>query len=125
MSRAMREMSRDIGLAYRDNAPNLFSTRDARRRSAVSKPRELERAGRRRLDQRAASLALLAAHLLVVGEPAQLQLHLADLSGLRRRDGREQPRHRVERPVGVVARERLLVRPLVATVAQLLHQRAF
>ena len=43
----------------------------------------LERAGRRRLDQRAARLALLAAHLLVEGEPAQLHLHLADFVGLR------------------------------------------
>ena len=84
----------------------------------------LERAGRGRLDQRAAGLALLAAHLLVEGEPAQLHLHLADLVGLRGRDRGEQPRHRVERAIGVVARERLLVRPLVAAVAQLLHQRA-
>ena len=43
----------------------------------------LERAGRRRLDQRAAGLALLAAHLLVEREPAQLHLHLADFVGLR------------------------------------------
>ena len=71
----------------------------------------LQIARRRRLDQRAARLALLAAHLLVEDEAAQLHLHLADLVGLRRRDGGEQSTHRVERAVGVVAGERLLMRP--------------
>ena len=37
--------------------------------------------------------------------------------GLGRGDGGQQPRHRVERPIGVVAREGLLVRPLAAVVA--------
>ena len=77
----------------------------------------LERAGRGRLDQRAARLALLAAYLLVEGEPAQLELHPIDFLRLQGRDRGEQPRHRIERPISVVARERLLVRPLVAAVA--------
>ena len=83
----------------------------------------LERAGRRRLDQRAARLALLATHLLVVGQPTQLHLHSADLVGLRcRRHGCQQPRHRVERAVGVVAREWLLVRPSVPDVNEFEHE---
>src|SRR5216684_2894492 len=85
----------------------------------------LERAARRRLDQRAARFSLLAAYLLVEREPPKLHLHLADFVGLCRRDGGEQPCYRVECAVSVVARERLLVRPLVPKVAQFLHQRAF
>src|SRR5262249_13011091 len=83
-----------------------------------------KRAGRARTDQRAGGLALLAAHLFVEGETAQLHLHLADLVRLRSRDCGEEARHGIECAIGVVARERLLVRPLVPAVAQLLHQRA-
>ena len=84
----------------------------------------LEAARRRALDRGAGALALLAAHLLVEAEAQKLHLHLLDLVGLRRRDGGQQPAGRVEGAVGVVAGECLLVRPLVAMVAQLAHQAA-
>jgi hypothetical protein len=69
-------------------------------------------------------LSVPVAAASIEGEPPQLELHPVDVVRLRGRDGGEQPRHRIERAVGVVARERFLVRPLVAPVAQLLHQRA-
>ena len=84
----------------------------------------LEAARRRALDRRAGALALLAAHLLVEAQAQQLHLHLLDLVGLRRRDGGQQPAGRVERAVGVVAGEGLLVRPAVALVAQLADEAA-
>ena len=84
----------------------------------------LQVARRRALDGGAGALALLAAHLLVEDDAQQLHLHLADLVGLRRRDGGQQPPGRVERAVGVVAGEGLLVRPAVAHVAQLADQAA-
>ena len=86
-----------VGVRRHDLAPRLETTRC------------------RGLHERASGLALLAAHLLVEDEPAQLELHRADLVGLWRRDRRQQPRHRVERAVGVVARERLLVPHLLRT----------
>ena len=68
----------------------------------------------RALDRRACALPLLAPHLLVEAEPKQLHLHLLDLIGLRGGNGGQQPFRRVERAVGVVAGEGLLVGPLVA-----------
>ena len=84
----------------------------------------LEVTRRRALDRRAGALALFASHLLVEAQAQELHLHLLDLVGLRRRDGGQQPPGRVERAVGVVAGEGLLVRPLVAMVAQLADQAA-
>ena len=52
----------------------------------------------------------------------QLHLHLLDLVGLRRGDGRQQARGGVEGAIGVVAGERLLVRPAVAHIAQFADQ---
>ena len=71
------------------------------------------------LDGRAGAPALFAAHLLVEAQAQQLHLHLVDLVGLGCGDGGEQAGRGVERPVGVVAGERLLVRPFVARLAQL------
>ncbi len=84
----------------------------------------LEVARRCALDGRARTLALLAAYLLVEAQAQQLGLHLLDLVGLRRRDSGEQPPRRVECAIGVVAGEGLLVRPLVAVVAQLAEEAA-
>ena len=84
----------------------------------------LEVARRRALDGGAGALALFAAHLLVEAQAQELRLHLLDLVGLRRRDGGQQPPRRVERAVGVVAGEGLLVRPFVAVVAQFADQAA-
>ncbi len=63
----------------------------------------LEGAGRRRLDQGAPGFALLAAHLLVVDKPPQFLLHLADVAGLRRRDGGQETVHGIQRAIRVVA----------------------
>ena len=79
----------------------------------------------RRFDERAGRPASLAAHLLVEHQPAKLHLALRDLSRLRRGDRGEQPLHRIQRPVRVIAGEPLLVRPLVAPGAKLRHQAAF
>ena len=75
----------------------------------------LEVAGRRALDQRCRrSCASRCAPARRSASRSSSIFILLDLVGLRRRDGGQQPRHRVERAVGVVAGERLLVRPLVA-----------
>jgi hypothetical protein len=84
----------------------------------------LEAAGDRALDGRACDLALLAAHLFVKDQAAKLHLHLADLLGLGRGHSSQQPRHRIERPIRVVAGEDLLMCPLVALVTDLVHQAA-
>ena len=76
------------------------------------------------LDRRAGALALLAPHLLVEAQAQEFRLHLLDVVGLRRRDGGQQPAGRVERAIGVVAGEGLLVRPPVAMVAKLADQAA-
>ena len=84
----------------------------------------LEAARRRALDRGAGALALLAPRLLVEAKPQELRLHLLDVVGLRRRDGGQQAAGRVERAIGVVAGEGLLVRPPVAMVAELADQAA-
>ena len=71
-----------------------------------------------------ALLRFSASHLLVEAQAQKLHLHLLDLVRLRRRDGGEEPPRRVERAVGVVAGECLLVRPLVAQVAQFAYEAA-
>ena len=75
------------------------------------------------LDGGPGALPLLAAHLLVEAQAQQLHLHLLDLVRLRCRDGGQEPAGRVEGAVGVVGGEGLLVRPAVAHVAQLAHER--
>ena len=62
--------------------------------------------------------------LLVEANPQELRLHLLDLVRLRGRDRGQQAAGRVEGAVGVVAGEGLLVRPLVAMVAEFAHQAA-
>ena len=84
----------------------------------------LEAAGHAAFDGGAGALALLAAHLLVEAHAQQFHLHLLDLVGLRGGDRRQQAPGGVERAVGVVAGERLLMRPLVAHVAQFADQAA-
>lgn len=55
--------------------------------------------------------------LFVEPQPEELRLLLLQLIGfLHGADGRQQPMDAVERPLGVVRREVLLVRPLVARV---------
>jgi hypothetical protein len=76
-------------------------------------------------DGRARALAKLAAHLLVEAQAQQFHLHGLDFGGLRRGDRGQQARHRIERAVGIVAGERLLVRPLVADFAQFADQTPF
>src|SRR5262249_16868229 len=87
-------------------------------------PPGLEMARGGALDRRAGSLAFLATHLFVEAQAQQLHLHLLYLMGLRRRDGGQQPIRGIQRTVGVVARETLLVRPLVAVVTQFAQEAA-
>ena len=68
--------------------------------------------------------APFAARLLVEAGAQQLHLELLDVGRLRRRHRRQQPVRRVERAVGVVAGERLLVRPGVPVAAQLADEAA-
>jgi hypothetical protein len=85
----------------------------------------LQQAGRRALDRDAGRLALLTAHLLVEAQAQQFHLDSLDLVGLRRRHGGQQPSGRIQRPIRVVARERLLVRPLVPMVAEFREEAPF
>jgi hypothetical protein len=80
------------------------------------------RAGR--FDEGTGGLAALVAGLLLEDEAAQRHLHALDLGSLAGGDGGQQAGDRVEGAVGVVAGEGLLVRPLVAPVAQLADQAA-
>ena len=84
----------------------------------------LETTGAHRLDKPADCLALLPTHLLVEHPPAQLQLHLCGLGRLGGGNRGEKTFRRVQGAVGVVAREPLLVRPLVAPFTQLRNQAA-
>ena len=69
--------------------------------------------------------APLPARLLVEAHAQQLHLEPLELVGLRRRDRGEEPAHRVQRPIGVVAGEALLVGPPVAVAPQLADEAAF
>ena len=62
---------------------------------------------------------VVASRLFVQAHPRQLHLDLLDLVGLWRRDRGQQPADRIQGARGIVARESLLVRPLVAVPAQL------
>ena len=73
----------------------------------------------RALDGEAGLLAAFAARLLVVADAQQLHLELLDVGGLWSRDGGQQPVRGVERAVGVVSGEGLLMGPVVSVVAQL------
>ena len=69
--------------------------------------------------------APLPARLLVEAHPQQLHLEPLELVRLRRRYRGEEPAHRVQCPVGVVAGEALLVGPLVAVATQLPDEAPF
>ena len=88
-------------------------------------PPRLEVARALALDSRPGGLAPFPSHLLVEPQAQEFHLHLLDLVGLRGRDGGKEPPCGVESAVGVVTREGLLVRPLVAMIAQLAQQTAF
>ena len=84
----------------------------------------LQAAGGLAFDGSARAAAALAARLLLEDQTAQLHLHAIDLVCLRRGDGRQQTGNRVEGAVGVVAGEAVLVRPLVALVADFADEAA-
>ena len=69
-------------------------------------------------NERAHRPAFFSPHLFIHHQAAKLHLHAVDLVRLRRRDRREQPLCRVEGPVRIVAGKVVLVRPLVAPIAQ-------
>lgn len=71
-------------------------------------------AGRVAFDGGADALPLLGPHLLIEPHTQEFHLHLLGIAGLWRRDGGEQSRHGIERAVGIVAGERILVCPLIA-----------
>ena len=78
----------------------------------------------RALDGETGLLAPYPACLLVEAHAQQLHLELLDIGGLGRRDGRQQAVRGIERPVGVVAGEGLLMRPAVPMAAQLADEAA-
>ncbi len=82
-------------------------------------PPGLQPANRCRLDQGTTGLSLLASHLFVEDLAAQFQLQTANRLRLWRRDRGQEAFRRIERPVGVVAGEVLLVRPAITNRAQL------
>ena len=84
----------------------------------------LQRSGRTS-EGEARLLAALSTRLLVEAHAQQLHLELLDVGGLGRRDSRQQAVHRIQRPVGVVAGEGLLMRPTVPMAAQLADEAAF
>ena len=77
------------------------------------------------LDGRARALALFAPHLLIEAQTQQFQFHLFDVIRLWRGNGRQQPGGGIQAAIGVVGGEGLLVRPLVAHLAQLADEAAF
>ena len=81
-------------------------------------------AGGLALDAGANAAPALAARLLLKDQTAQLHLHAIDLVCLRCGNGRQQAGDRVEGAVGVVAGEAVLVRPLVALVADFVDEAA-
>ena len=88
-------------------------------------PPWLEAGGGSAFDSGARLPAPLPARLLVEAYPQQLHLEPLELIRLRRRNRGEKPTHRVERPIGVIAGEALLVGPLVAVTTQLTDQTPF
>src|SRR5690606_20312199 len=101
----------------------VATARDILARSDHFSPR-LDVASDLALDRGTGALALLGPHLFLEPHTQELHLQLLGLLRLRRGDGGEEPARRIEGSISVVARERLLVRPLVADVLQLSHERA-
>jgi hypothetical protein len=64
----------------------------------------------------------LRPRLFIEADPQQLLLAALDLGSLFRGNGAQQPVDAVERAIAVVGRERLLMRPIVARIAQLLDE---
>src|SRR5690606_6615755 len=75
------------------------------------------------LDWRSGGPTLRRSHLLLEPDAKQLGLELLEVVRLRRRNRGEESRGGVERPVGVIRAERILVRPAVTNLAQLGHER--
>src|SRR5437879_3741657 len=73
----------------------------------------------RALDYRARTLPPFDPNLLVEDQPSQLHLHLADFVGLGSGDRGQEPYGGIKCSIGVITRECLLMRPLIAVVAQL------
>ena len=79
----------------------------------------LQASGRLALDGGPGALPLFAPHLLVEDQPAQFHFHLVDFVRLRGGNGRQKPRNGIERAVGIIAGEWLLMRPAVAIATEL------
>src|SRR6185437_2270845 len=75
-------------------------------------------------DRGTSAPALLASDLFVEAYSQQLHLYLFDFFRLRCRDSREQSACRVQRAVGVIASEGLLMRPAIAKIPQFAHEGA-